>query len=243
MIRIVVVSGFMEERERIHCILRQWPEFDILGLGKDAYDALQFARSSRPDVMLIDENPHILDCPKIVSAFRRWSPKTRVIILADSGNNQAVFKSILNGAAGYLLKGRDAEIVSGINWVYLGGMLMNPRIASRVFRYYSERQTRLNQEQITKMTRKEMRVLACIGKGFSNREIATELQLKNGTVRNYISMLLQKTGLRNRTEIALHVHDTGLFDNDNDGRERYAFSCNGQDLELAEYFKTLSLHG
>jgi DNA-binding NarL/FixJ family response regulator len=241
MIRIMVVSGFMEERERIRRILMQWPEFDILGLGKDAYDALQFARSSRPDIVLIDENPLILDCPGIVSAFRRWSPKTRVIILADSGNNRMIFKSILNGAAGYLLKSKDAEIVSGINWVYLGGMLMSPRIASRVFKYYSSRHSRLNQRQGTKMTRKEMKVLACIGKGFSNREIAAELQLKDGTVRNYISLLLQKTGLRNRTEIALHVHSTGLFCNTNDRRERNISSRGRLGLKLTEYFKTLSL--
>jgi DNA-binding NarL/FixJ family response regulator len=243
MIRVMVVSELMEERERIYRILRQWPEFDILGLGKDAYDALQFARSSRPDVVLIDENSPILDCSRVVSAFRRWSPKTSVIILAGSGNNRMVFESIINGAAGYLLKDRDAEIVPGINWVYMGGTLMTPRIMSRVlkYKYSSARQTRLSQKQKANMTRKEMKVLACIGRGLSNREIAAELRLKGGTIRNYISMLLQKTGLRNRTEIALHAHNTGLFGNANDERERKSSLHDGQGLKSAEYFKTLRL--
>jgi DNA-binding NarL/FixJ family response regulator len=222
MIRVMLVSGVTEERERIYHILRQWPEFDILGLGKDAYDALRFARSSRPDVVLIDENSPILDCSCVVSTFRHWSPKTKVIILAGSGNSWMVFKSILNGAAGYLLKGRDAEIVPGINWVYLGGTLMTPRIVSQVlkYKYSSARQVRLSQKQKTNMTRREMEVLACIGRGLSNREIAAELHLKGGTIRNYISILLQKTGLRNRTEIAIHAHSTGLLGSANDGRER-----------------------
>jgi DNA-binding NarL/FixJ family response regulator len=241
MIRVMVVSGLMEERERIYRILKQWPEFDILDMGKDAYDALRFARSSRPDVVLIDENPPILDCSKVVSTFRHWSPKTRVIILAGSGNNRMVFESILNGAAGYLLKGRDAEIVSGINWVYLGGTLMTPRIVSQIFKYkyFSARQIRLSQKQKPNMTRKEMKVLACIGRGLSNREIATELRLKGGTVRNYISMLLQKTGLRNRTEIALHAYNTGLFGNANGEREQENSLHDERGLKSAEYFKTL----
>jgi DNA-binding NarL/FixJ family response regulator len=175
----MLVSGVTEDRERIYHILRQWPEFDILGLGKDAYDALRFARSFRPDVVLIDENSPILDCSRVVSTFMLWSPKTRVIILAGSGNSRMVFESILNGAAGYILKGRDAEIVPGINWVYQGGTLMTPRIMSQVlkYKYSSAKRTRPGQKQKSNITRKEMKVLACIGRGLSNREIAAELRL------------------------------------------------------------------
>jgi DNA-binding NarL/FixJ family response regulator len=210
MIRILVVSGYAEERARLNGILSQWPEFDISGMGRDAYDALNFVHLVKPDVALVDENPPILDCSGMILALKRWSPETKVIVLASSCNNQAVYKSIISGAAGYLLKDRDAEIVPGINWVYTGGTLISSEVASRAFENFSRAQPYPVQKQKVKITRKELELLTRIGKGLSNKEIAAELRLKDGTIRNYISMLLQKTGLRNRTEIALYVHRAGF---------------------------------
>ncbi|MDR0451726.1 MAG: response regulator transcription factor [Treponema sp.] len=214
MIRVMVVSGHADERSRLNSILNQWPEFDISGMGRDAYDALNFAHSFKPDVALVDENPPILDCSGMVLALKRWSPNTKVIVLADSCDNQAVLKSIVNGAAGYLLKDRDAEIVPGINWVYRGGTLMGSEVVSRAFENSSGEQGHQNQKQRVKITRKELELMTRVGKGLSNKEIAAELRLKDGTIRNYISGLLQKTGLRNRTEIALYVYRSGIIGNE-----------------------------
>jgi DNA-binding NarL/FixJ family response regulator len=210
MIRIMVVSEHAEERARLNSILSQWPDFDASKPSKDSYDALYAARSFKPDVALVDEEPSILDCPGTVSALKRWSPHTRVIILARSPINQTVLKAITSGASGYVFKNRDADIVPAVIWVYQGGTLMSPEIALRAFENHSGKKYPV-QKQKLKITRIELELLTRIGKGLSNKEIAAELRLKNGTIRNYISVLLQKTSLRNRTEIALYVHRAGIL--------------------------------
>ncbi|MDR1129114.1 MAG: response regulator transcription factor [Treponema sp.] len=214
MIYILVVSGQTEERTRLSGILRQWPEFDVSGLGRDAYDALNFAQAFKPDIALVDEDPSIFDCPGMVLALKRWSPGTRVIVLVNSRSSHALLKSVVNGASGYLLKGSDTELIPGIRWVHMGGTLLEPEIASQVFEDSSGERVYLHQGQNLKITPKEMDLLVRVGKGLSSKEIAAELRLKDGTIRNYISRLLRKTGLRNRTEIALYVQRAGITNNE-----------------------------
>jgi len=214
MIRVMIISEHAEERTKLDGILQQWPEFDISGLGKDAYDALNFAHLFQPDIALVDEHPSLLDCSEVVLALKRWSPRTKVIILTGSCDNQMVLKSINNGAAGYLLKHKDAEIIPGINWVYRGGSLMSPEIAARAFKPIPKKRLLMGRKQRLKITRKQFELLTCIGRGLSNKEIAVSLRLKDGTIRNYISILLHKMGMRNRTEIAIYAHDVGLVNYD-----------------------------
>jgi DNA-binding NarL/FixJ family response regulator len=207
----MIISEHAKERVKLGDILQQWPAFDISGLGKDGYDALHIGHLAQPDVALVDENPSFLDCSEIVLALKRWSPKTKVIVLTNSCDNQFVLKAISNGAAGYLLKSKDAEIVPGINWVYKGGSLMSPEIAARAFNMFAKEHLAVNWEQQAPLTRRQLELLIHIGKGLSNKEIAAILQLKNGTIRNYISILLQKMRLRNRTEMAVFAHRSGLI--------------------------------
>ncbi|MDR1352977.1 MAG: response regulator transcription factor [Treponema sp.] len=214
MVYITVVSGNAGERARLCSILQQWPEFDVSGLDRDAYNALNFVHSSKPDIALVEEDPLVFDCPGMVLALKRWSPDTKVIVLANSRGSRAVLDSVVNGAAGYLLKGSDTELVPAIRWVHLGGTLMEPETASQVFGDSPGERVYLNQGPDVKITRKEMDLLARLGKGLSSKEIAAELRLKDGTIRNYISGLLRKTGLRNRTEIALYVQRAGITNNE-----------------------------
>ncbi|MDR1411806.1 MAG: response regulator, partial [Spirochaetaceae bacterium] len=154
MIQIMVVTGHEEDRARLAGILYQWPEFAISGLGRDAYDALTFARLFRPDIALVDEDLPILDCSEIVSALKRRSPDTRVIVLANSCDSRAVLKAIANGAAGYLLKDRDTEIIPGINSVYTGRALIGSEVIPRAFGDFPLGQMRPRQR--VKITRKEL---------------------------------------------------------------------------------------
>jgi DNA-binding NarL/FixJ family response regulator len=210
MIRIMVVSELPEERARLNSILAQWPDFDVSGPGGDSYNALYSARSFKPDLVLLDEEPSLLGCPGMVSALKRWSPHTKVIILVRSPANQAVLKSIGNGAAGYLLKNEDTDIIPAILWAYRGGVLMSPEIALRAFNNPSGGKSAFQKHRL-KITGMELELLTHIGRGLSDKEIAAELRLKDGTIRNHISVLLQKTGLRNRTEMAVYVHHTGIL--------------------------------
>ena len=211
MIRVMIVSEHAELRDRIAGILNQWPDFDVSADNKDSYDALYSARAFLPHVALVDEDPSLLDCPGLVAALKRWSPDTRTIVLAASPPSRAVLNSIAGGAAGYVIKGRDGDIVPAVAWVHGGGVLMTAEIASRAFENAAGKKPPPPQKQNLHLTRTELELLTRIGRGLSDKEIASELRLKNGTVRNHVSVLLRKTGLHSRTEAALFAHRAGLL--------------------------------
>jgi DNA-binding NarL/FixJ family response regulator len=218
MIRVMIVSKHAELRDRIAAILNQWPDFDVCARNRDSYDALYSARAFLPHVALVDEEPSLLDCPGLVSALKRWSPETRTIVLASPPPGRTVLASIACGAAGYLLKGRDADIIPAVIWVHHGGALMTAEAASRAFRQKAPAAApALPGKPDFKITRTELGLLTRIGRGLSDKEIAAELRLRHGTVRNRVSALLRKTGLRSRTEIALFVHRAGILGDERKG--------------------------
>ena len=218
MIRVMIVSEHAELRDRIAGVLNQWPDFDVCARNKDSYDALYSARALLPHVALVDEEPSLLDCPGLVAALKRWSPDTRAVVLAASPLSRVVLNSIACGAAGYVLKGRDGDVDPAVVWVHGGGILMTAEVASRAFENVSGRKPPPPQKQSLHLTRTELELLTRIGRGLSDKEIAAELRLKNGTVRNRVSVLLRKTGLRSRTEVALFVHRAGLLDGEGASR-------------------------
>jgi DNA-binding NarL/FixJ family response regulator len=217
MIRVMVVSEHEGLRSRLAAALAQWPDFDASARCADSYDALYLARSFLPHVALVDEEPSLLDCPGLVAALRRWSPATRTVVLASSPASRTVLKSIAAGAAGYLLKGCDRDLVPAVAWVHRGGALMSPEAASRAFRGEGGGKPPALPKAAPSITRVELELLTRIGRGLSDKEIAAELRLKNGTVRNHVSVLLRKTGLRSRTEIALFVHRAGILGGGREG--------------------------
>jgi DNA-binding NarL/FixJ family response regulator len=211
MIRVMIVSEHAALRARIAGVLNQWPDFDVSSRGRDSYDALCSARACPPHVALVDEDPSLLDCPGLVAALRRRSPATRVIVLASSTESRAVLRSVAAGAAGALLKGRDDDIVPAVVWVHRGGVLMDPGAVSRAFRDAPAGKPPALPERMPGITRAELELLARVGRGLSDKEIAAELRLKHGTVRNRVSALLRKTGLKSRTEIALFALRAGVL--------------------------------
>jgi DNA-binding NarL/FixJ family response regulator len=205
MLRIMIVSKHAGERERLAAILGQWPGFGAPALCRDSYDALHAARSSPPHVALVGEEPSILGCPELVSALKRWSPRTRVIVLASSPGSRAALKSVAAGAAGYLLREREAAVIPAVFWVLRGGSLLAPEDIPR-----AGGRGEAPPPGKPAATRAEMGVLACLGRGLSNREAAAELGLKEGTVRGYVSRLLRKAGLRSRAQIAVSAYLSGM---------------------------------
>jgi two-component system response regulator DevR len=212
----MIVSPHEGVRAHIADILGQWPDFEVSSQEKDSYAALYAARAFKPHVALVDEEPSLLDCPALVSALKRWSPHTRAVVLASRPDNRTVLNSIAGGAAGYVLKEKDTDLIPAVVWVRQGGALMTAEVASRAFGNAPGGKAPPPGKLDLKVTRAELNLLARIGKGLSNKEIAAELCLKDSTIRNYVSALLRKTGLRSRTEIALFVHCAGIL---GDGRE------------------------
>jgi DNA-binding NarL/FixJ family response regulator len=231
MIRIIIISGKDSEQYIIQKIIASQPDISIVGQGRDGYDALKMVSCLKPDIVLLDETLPLVDGVEIIPSLKRQSSQTRIIILTSSQENIRVLKAISYGASGYLLKNtREEKFIAGIKIVYNEGCLMTPEIAAKAFRMFPD--TNLDTlkasffpaRQKTPLplnffiSRQELQIITCIIKGLSNREIGKSLALKEGTVRNYISAILEKTGLKNRTQIAVYASNAGLIKEEQERR-------------------------
>jgi DNA-binding NarL/FixJ family response regulator len=231
MIRIVIISGQDSERYAIQKFVGSQSDISIVGHGRDGYDVLKIVPRLKPDIVLLDETLPMIDGAEIISILKYRSPKTRIIILTSSKENLRVLKAISHGASGYLLKkNRQEKIIAGIKTVYNGGCLMTPEIAAKAFRMFpnvsqSDRKASFFSAPKgtpfpphSNLSRQELQIIICITKGLSNKEIGKDLGLKEGTVRNYITSILEKTGLKNRTQIAVYAYKAGLIKGDQERR-------------------------
>jgi DNA-binding NarL/FixJ family response regulator len=230
-IRIIIISGKDSEQYAMQKFIGSQPDISIVGQGRDGYDALKIVFHLKPDIVLLDETLPLTDGVEIIPSLKRRSSQTGIIILTSYQENIRVLKAISCGASGYLLKNTHEEkFIAGIKTVYNGGCLMTPELAAKAFRMFPNANPDILKASFFSARRKspfslyfnisrqELQIIACIIKGLSNKEIGTSLALKEGTVRNYISTILEKTGLKNRTQIAVYAANAGLMKEEQERR-------------------------
>jgi DNA-binding NarL/FixJ family response regulator len=223
MIRIAIIDSQEEYRKELYSILNCQDDFEIIGLGKDGYEAVRLVDSSKPDVILLNIDLPCADGIKTASLIKVRSPSTAIIVFSDVDDCRYIFKAFHNGVSCYLSRKTTPDFLSqSIRTVYFGGSLIAPEFTdgtSRVFSsladyipaYQNKPARQGERPHLPKnVSNTELLVIGCVGKGLANREIAEELELREGTVRNYISSLLQKTGLRDRTQLAIFSLKHGL---------------------------------
>jgi DNA-binding NarL/FixJ family response regulator len=213
MIRIVIIDSQDSERSNLALILSAQNDFQVVGMGKDGYDALKLAEQCNPDILVLDINLSYIDGVQATSILKCRSPHTCIIIRTLIDDAKSALKAMCNGASGYLLKSADGEkLAEEIRTINNGGCLMTPHLAARVFPLVSQLVGPSGTTQLVQpptqpfpfnLSRTELKIIHYIGRGLKNREIAAKLCLCIGTIRNYISVILQKTMLRNRTQIAI----------------------------------------
>jgi DNA-binding NarL/FixJ family response regulator len=194
-------------------------DFKIIGTGKDDYAAIKLTIELQPDIVLMDVHLPLHNGTMAAPIIKYRSPATSVIIIADFNNDAHFQQALCSGIAGYLVKEADIEYLAGmIRTVYNGGCFLSPQMAARTFNFISahinHRLSLSMPEQdallFSAISDMEILIVSYIGQGFSNKEIADKLHLKQGTVRNYISSILQKTKLRDRTQIAIQAIAQGI---------------------------------
>jgi DNA-binding NarL/FixJ family response regulator len=226
MIRTIIIDAKQEHRKRIHKLLSHHEDFYVQGLGKDGYDAVSLISLSKPDIAILDVNLEIINGLDVLPLLKRQSPATLVVILASKVNDGQISKALGSGIAGFLLKDQDIdELPAILRDIRFGKYYMNPRVSSRIFHIFFEmqdkgrhldksRQANFMSKRVHPLpkgiSKTELQILVCIGEGRSNQEIAEYLNLTAGTVRNYISSVLRKTGVRDRTQIAIYALRNGL---------------------------------
>lgn len=211
--RILIVDDHEVVRLGLKALLEQHPHFEVIAEASNAKEAIEKVERFMPDVVLMDirlPGPSGIEaCEEITENF----PDTRVIMLTSYAEDEMLFSAIRSGASGYVLKQIAAEdLVKAIEAVGRGEGLLDPAVTQRVFQEVKRAVREEEASAFANLSQQEKHVLLLVSEGRTNREIAIQLFLGEGTVRNYVSSILSKLGVSNRAEAAAYAVEHSLRD-------------------------------
>lgn len=199
LIRVLIVDDHEVVRLGLRGLLERADGIRVVGEAATADEAVRLAAQLQPDVVILDVRLPDRNGVEACREIRAERPETAVLMLTSYADDEALFQSILAGAAGYLLKQvRGQDLVSAIRTVASGGSLLDPALTRSVF----ERLRRPADDPIAELTEQERRILELIAEGKTNREIAAIVYLSDKTVKHYVSSILAKLEVARRSEAA-----------------------------------------
>jgi DNA-binding NarL/FixJ family response regulator len=216
MIRVMIAEDQELIRQSLEIMLSNKPDLQIVGAAANGLEAVDLAQKMLPDVILMDIRMPELDGVQCIEIIKSKYPRIKIIVLTTFDDDEYVFNALKNGASGYLLKGISlSDLIDAIKTVVKGGALINPNIATKVCRFFSQMaqadyRMKVDENVLHDLNPNELKIIRMIGIGLSNKEITDKLKLSEGTIRNYISGILSKLELRDRTQIAIFAVQTGL---------------------------------
>lgn len=209
--RIILVDDHEVVRLGLKSLLERHPQFEVVGEAGSARDALEQVADTEPDVVVMDirlpGTSGIEACEQIVDQY----PNTKVIMLTSYAEDEMLFSAIRAGASGYVLKQiASEELIKAIEAVGRGEALLDPAVTQRVFQEVRRAVKEEEASAFQHLSQQEKHVLLLVSEGKTNREIAKNLFLGEGTVRNYVSSILSKLGVNNRAEAAAYAVEHNL---------------------------------
>jgi DNA-binding NarL/FixJ family response regulator len=202
--RVYLVDDAELVRRGIVDLVRGSGEFTIVGEAGSSAEALAQLPLLRPDVAVIEARLPDGSGIEVCREVRLRVPEVNCLMLSTLDSDDALFDSIIAGAAGYLLKNISGNaLLDNLRTVAAGRSLLDPSITSRVLQRLREGNER--EERLGKLTDQERRILELIGQGLTNRQIAEEIHLAEKTVKNYVSNMLAKLGMERRTQAAAYA--------------------------------------
>ncbi len=217
MIRVMLVDDQALFREGLRTLLSIRPDLEVVGEAENGREAIDLAAKLHPDVILMDLRMPVLNGVAATRQLQQEQPNSKVIVLTTFDDDEYIFDGLRAGAVGYLLKDVSSDkLVEAIRAAGRGESFLEPSIAAKVVAEF----TRLSggnrpsspseQPLVDPLSERELEILGVLATGASNREIAQQLYITEGTVKNHITNILGKLGVRDRTQAVLKARELGL---------------------------------
>jgi DNA-binding NarL/FixJ family response regulator len=214
MIRVLICDDQWIVCEGLEAILEDDPEIEVVGIAHDGVEALEMIPEMQPDVVLMDLKMPGMNGVQATQHIRQDHPQVKILVLTTYSADEWVFDAIRSGAAGYLLKGTPrAALIQAIKGTAAGDTHVDPSIAGKLFNHVTQQaKPPESSALVDALSERELDVLRLLARGLSNAEIANRLYLSQGTVRNYVSSVLAKLQVSDRTQAAVLALRYGLVD-------------------------------
>jgi len=201
-------------RDGLELLLKLEPDIEVVGIATDGAEAIDIVEKEKPDLVLMDLKMPVMNGVDATREIKAKYPGVKILVLTTYGTDEWVFDAIRAGASGYLLKDAPREgVLSAIRGTIEGKTYVDPSVAGKLL----SQVTGLNKKPATaitsKLTEREVEVLTLLARGLSNDDIAKQLFLSEGTVRNHVSSIVSKLGVSDRTQAALIAVQHGMGGN------------------------------
>ncbi len=209
MIKVLIADDQELIRQSLQIVLDSRENLQVTDAVANGQEAVGSVRREKPDVILMDIRMPKMDGVQCTKIIKDQCPDIKIIILTTFDDDEYVYNALKYGASGYLLKGVSMDgLVEAIETVHSGRAMLNPDIAAKALKFFSQMAKAdysipISDKQVETLTKTEWKIIGQVERGASNREIADALNLSEGTVRNYLSAILNKLDLRDRTQLAI----------------------------------------
>ncbi len=215
-IKVLIVDDQELMRDSLGMLIDSDRRFTVAGLADNGRDAITIARKERPEIVLMDIRMPEIDGIECLKVIKQDIPGIKVIMLTTFDSDENIYHALKNGADGFLLKGiSKKDLINSIITVRDGGASIDPKTAQRVFEIFERMAKSIlvgqGREGLEELSPHELRIIQLIGRGMSNKEIMNEIHFSEGTIRNYISNILRKLDLRDRTQVAIFAIQSGIM--------------------------------
>ncbi|MFF0073338.1 response regulator [Streptomyces sp. NPDC005494] len=218
MIRVLIADDEPMIRAGVRAVLATAPDIEVVAEAVDGHDAVELVRRHRPAVAVLDIRMPGLNGIDAAAEIRDVAPATGVVMLTTFGEDDYILRALGGGAAGFLIKSGDPEeLIAGVRAVAEGAAYLSPKVAARVVAHLTATgagtlagRRSAARERVAALTAREREVLAFLGGGLSNGQIARRLHVVEGTVKAHVSSILARLAVDNRAAAAVVAHEAGV---------------------------------
>ena len=206
MLKVMLVDDHEIVRQGLRALFEAEDDIEVVAEADSGSSAVSLASAHQPDVIVMDVRMPEGSGVEACRAIRDERPDAKVIMLTSFSDDEALFNSIMAGAAGFVLKQiRGRDLLDAIRTVGEGKSLLDPDVTNRVLERLRKAKFDEKDPKLARLSPQEERILDMIGEGLTNREIAERIHLSDKTVKNYVSTILQKLEVARRAEAASYV--------------------------------------